>query len=381
MDFTVDEKYRMLRETVRAFVEKEIEPMAQEWDEAGYVPVELTPKAAAIGLCGIGIPLEYGGSGWDAMASCIIEEEVARSATGVAMLVNPGLFSDMILDHGAEEQKRFYLPKIAKGECTGAFALTEASAGSDSANQQTEAVLDGDHYIINGSKTFITNAIVARYYVVLCKTDPSKGLKGISSIIVEKGTPGFTFGLPEQKMGIRSASVANLYFKDVKVPKKNLLGQEGRGFIQAMINLDKGRVTCAASALGIAQRAYELAVKYAKERITFGQHIIDNQAIQFMLVDMKVMIESARCLVDKCAWKIDNGLPFSTDSAIAKLYCSEVANKVCYQSLQIHGGYGYMKDYPIERLYRDARITEIYEGTSQIQKMVIGRSIMKEQVR
>lgn len=373
MDFRLEPKFQMIKETCRRFSDNEVEPIAAEIDKTERYPIETVKKMGEMGLLGISIPKEYGGAGAGYTGFALAMEEISKSCatTSVILVAHTSLCASMIYNSGNEEQKQKYLVPLAKGDKLGAFGLTEPNAGSDASNQQSTAVLDGDHYILNGSKIFITNGGHADIYVVTAMTDKSKGLRGISAFIIEKGMEGFSFGPPEDKMGIRGSSTTELIFQNVRVPKENLIGREGAGFKMAMKTLDAGRIVVAAQALGIAQAAYDEAVKYVKERVQFRKPLAKQQIIQFAIADMAVDVENCRNLVYKAAWKKDNGEPFGQASSMAKLYCSEAASRVANKSLQLHGGYGYIKDYKVERLVRDARITEIYEGTSEIQRTVI----------
>lgn len=374
MDFLLSPQQEMIRLIVREFAEKELAPIAAEIDESGEFPYETFKKLGEMGLQGMPFPRQYGGAGADYLSYIIANEEISKvcASTGMIQSGNISLTAYPIYQFGTEQQKQKFLVPLAQGKKLGSFAVTEANAGTDAANQQTVAVLDGDEYVINGTKIFITNAEVADIYVVSVKTEASKGTKGISILIVEKGTPGFTFGKKENKMGMRSSSTRELIFQDVRVPKENLLGREGEGFKIAMMTLDGGRISVGAQALGIAEAALEEASRYAKERQQFNKPIGTFQAIQFMLADMATEIEAARYLVYKAAWLKDNKKAYGVESAMAKLYASEVAMRCALKAVQIHGGYGYMKEYKVERLMRDAKVTEIYEGTSEVQRMVIG---------
>lgn len=379
MNFSLTPEQEMIKKVVREFAEKEIEPYAAEIDETGEYPVEILKKMADLGLMGIPYPKEYGGSGGDYLTYCIVAEEIAKACASTAMILggNASLASSPIYLYGTEEQKKKYLVPMAKGETIGAFALTEPNAGSDAGNQQTTAVLDGDEYVLNGTKIFITSGGLADTYIVTAMTDPEKKTRGISMFIVEKGTPGFKFGKKENKMGMRGSSTRELIFDNVRIPKENLLGKEGEGFKIAMQALDGGRVGVGALAIGIAQAALDESVRYAKERYQFGRPIGKFQAIQTMLADMETEIQAARLLVHKAAWLKDNNMPYSKESAIAKLYATETAMRCTLKAVQIHGGYGYIKEYKVERLMRDAKITEIFEGTSEIQRIVISKALLK----
>ncbi|HHX22422.1 MAG: acyl-CoA dehydrogenase [Tepidanaerobacteraceae bacterium] len=380
MNFSLTPEQEMIRNVVREFAEKEVAPIAAEIDETGRVPIENIEKMAELGLMGMPYPKKYGGAETDYISYIIAYEEIAKACASTAVILggNVSLTCFPIYQFGTEEQRQKFLVPLAKGEKLGAFALTEPNAGSDASNQETIAVLDGDEYVLNGNKIFITGGGLADIYLVFAMTDKTKGLRGISSFIVEKGTPGFTFGKKENKMGMRGSCTTELILQDVRIPKENLLGREGEGFKIAMSTLDVGRVGVGALCVGIAQAALDESIKYAKERIQFGRPIGKFQAIQFMLADMATEVETARLLVHKAAWLKDNKLPFSKESAMAKLYASETAMRCTLKAVQIHGGYGYMKEYKVERLMRDAKITEIFEGTSEIQRMVIGKSLLKD---
>lgn len=379
MNFSLTPEQEMIRTVVREFAEKEISPLAAEIDETGEYPQELLEKIAAMGLFGMPFPKEYGGAGADYLSYTIATEEIAKACASTAMIIggNASLTGYPIYQFGTEEQKKKYLVPLATGQKIGTFALTEPNAGSDAANQQTVAVLEGDEYVLNGTKIFISSGGLAEIYVVMAMTDLSKGLKGISAFIVEKGSPGFSFGKKENKMGMRGSATTELVFQDVRVPRENLLGKEGEGFKIAMQALDGGRVGVGALSLGIAQAALDEASRYAKERTQFGKPIGSFQAVSFMLADMATEIEAARLLVYKAAWLKDNKKPYSTESAMAKLYASEAAMRCTLKAVQIHGGYGYMKEYKVERLMRDAKVTEIFEGTSEVQRIIIGKAQLK----
>ena len=379
MDFELTEEQQMIRKMVRDFAEKEIVPIAQEMDEKGEFPWETIRKMAPLGLLGLPIPEEYGGAGADSVSFAIALEEIARASGSIAITLDAhtSLASEPIYLFGSEEQKRKYLVPLARGEKLGAFGLTEPEAGSDAGATKTRAVLDGDEWVINGQKIFITNGSIAGVVVITAVTDPEKGTRGISSFIVEQGTPGFRPGRDEEKMGLKGSVTSELFFEDCRVPKENLLGQEGQGFKQFLITLDGGRIAIAAMALGLAQAAFEKAVAYSKERGQFGQPIANFQAIQWMIADMATEIDAARLLVYRAAWLKDQGVRFTREAAIAKLYASETAERVCYKALQIHGGYGYTKDYDVERMYRDQRLCAIGEGTNEIQRLVIARQVLR----
>ena len=378
MGFELTEEQESLRRTVRKFCEKEIAPIAAEADEKGEFHREIFEKLAKIGLLGIPSPEEYGGAGLGYSTYAVVIEEIARHCLSIAVgLGVQGLPQIMIAMFGTDEQKDAHLAPLAEGEKLGAFALTEAGSGSDAASLKTSARLDGDSYILNGSKAFITHGGVADIYIVMAKTDPEKGARGISSFIVEDGTPGFSFGKTEKKMGLRASPTREIIFEDCRIPRANLVGNEGDGFKIAMIALDSGRITIGASAVGLAQAALDESVKYASEREQFGKPIAGFQGIQFMLADMATSIRAARNLVKEAAWLKDAGKEFSHVAAMAKLFATDTAMKVTTDAVQIFGGYGYMQDYPVERLMRAAKVTQIVEGTNQIQRMVIARHLLK----
>lgn len=377
MDFTLSKEHSMLRDLFRQFAETEVKPLAHEVDEEERFPRETVVKMAKAGFLGIPFKKELGGQGCDSLAYAMCVEEMSRvcGTTGVIVSAHTSLGAAPINNFGTDEQKEKFLIPMAKGEKLGAFGLTEPNAGTDAAGQQTKAVLDGDNYILNGSKIFITNGKEADTYIIFAMTDKSKGTRGISAFIVEKGTEGFTFGTKEKKMGIRGSATYELIFKDCVIPKGNLLGKEGDGFKIAMHTLDGGRVGIASQALGLAQGAFDETVKYVKERKQFGKSIMKFQNTQFQLADMKTKIEAARFLVYNAAIAEDTKKKFSVEAAMAKLYAAEVAMEVTTKCVQLHGGYGYTRDYPVERMMRDAKITEIYEGTSEVQRMVISGSL------
>jgi len=379
MDFALSKKHEMFRTLFQDFAMQEVAPLAAEIDESGEFPWVTVKKMAALGFLGLPFPREFGGAGADNLAYTMAVEEISRAcaSTGVILSAHVSLGAHPIYQFGTPEQKARFLMPQATGEKLGAFALTEPNAGTDAAGQQTTALLDGGEYVLNGSKIFITNGEVADIYIVFAMTDRSKGLKGISAFVVEKGTPGFAFGPQENKLGIRASSTTELIFEDCRIPAGNLLGKEGDGFKIAMQTLDGGRIGIAAQALGIAQSALDESLRYAKERQQFAKPIGTFQAIQWMIADMGTEIEAARLLVYRAAWLKDMRKPFGKEAAMAKLYASETAMKHTVKAIQIHGGYGYMKDYKVERLMRDAKITEIYEGTSEVQRMVISASLLK----
>jgi len=378
MDLKFTEEQEMMRKMVRDFAQKEVAPIAAEIDEKGVVPFENIKKMAKLGLLGLTVSEQYDGCGADAISYVIAIEELAKAcaSTAIILAVQNSLVCAGIEKFGNEDQKQKYLRPLARGEKMGAFALTEPGAGCDAAAQATTAVRDGDHYVINGTKHFITNGGFADVFIVLAMTDKAQKSRGISAFIVEKGLPGFSVGKEEHKMGIRASNTCELVFTDMRVRAANLMGAEGQGFRIALAVLDGGRIGVAAQAVGIAQAALDAAVKYSKERMQFGKPICEFQAIQWMLADMGTRIEAARLLTYNAALKKQAGERFSKEASMAKLFASETAVWVVDRSMQIHGGYGYMTEYPIERYYRDAKITEIYEGTSEVQRMVISRALL-----
>ena len=379
MDFSLSKTEELFLQMIREFAEKEVKPLAAEVDEEERFPLETVEKMAKTGLMGIPVPVKYGGAGGTNLMYGVAVEELSRvcGTTGVVLSAHTSLCCAPIMENGTEEQKMKYLPRLASGEWIGAFGLTEPNAGTDAAMQQTTAVLDGDQYVLNGNKIFITNAVYAHVYVIFAMTDKSLGNKGISAFIVEKGTPGFSIGKKEKKMGIRGSATTELVFEDCRIPKENLLGQQGKGFAIAMKTLDGGRVGIAAQALGIAQGAMDETIKYTKERKQFGRSISQFQNTQFQMADMETKVQAARLLVRSAHWKKDNGMPYSVDAAMAKLFAAETAMEVTTKAVQLHGGYGYTREYPVERMMRDAKITEIYEGTSEVQRMVIAGKLFK----
>lgn len=379
MDFSLSKEHLMLQQLYRAFAEKEVKPLAELIDEKEMFPEETVKKLSRYGFLGIPFPKEWGGSGGDNLAYVMAVEELSKACatTGVVVSAHTSLGAHPIYEFGTKEQKEKYLIPMAKGEKLGAFGLTEPNAGTDASAQQTTAVLEGDHYILNGSKIFITNAGYADVYIIMAMTDKSQGTKGISAFIVEADTPGFSIGKKEAKLGIRGSSTCELIFENCKIPKENLLGKEGKGFGIAMKTLDGGRIGIAAQALGIAQGALDATISYVKERRQFGKPIAYFQNTQFQLADMGTKIEAARLLVYRAAYLKDQGQPYSKEAAMAKLFASEVAMEVTIKAVQLHGGYGYTREYAVERMMRDAKITEIYEGTSEVQKMVISAHLLK----
>ena len=380
MDFTLTEEHKMIRDAARDFAQTELLPGVIERDNAQKFPDELVRKMGELGFMGIMVDPKYGGSGLDAISYVLIMEELSKidASASVMVSVNNSLVCYGIEAYGTEEQKQKYLTKLATGEQLGAFCLSEPEAGSDATSQRTTAIEKDDHYVINGTKNWITNGGRADIYLVIAQTDKEKGHRGINAFIVEKGTPGFDIGPKEDKLGIRGSDTHTLQFNDVKVSKENRIGEDGFGFKFAMKTLSGGRIGIAAQALGIASGAYELALKYSKERKAFGTEISNHQAIAFKLADMYTEIEAARHLVMKAAWEKDQGNNYDMASAMAKLYASKVAMEQTVEAVQIHGGNGFVKEYHVERLMRDAKITQIYEGTSEIQKIVISRGVLRD---
>jgi alkylation response protein AidB-like acyl-CoA dehydrogenase len=375
VDFELTDEQRMIRQAVREFAEKEIAPHARHVDETGEFPAGTFRKMGELGLMGIPYPEEYGGAGADSLSTAIAIEEVARAcgSTALAYAAHMGLGSAPIFLFGSEEQKRRFLTPAAQGKYIAAFGLTEPHAGSDAGATRTSARLDGDQWVINGSKMWITNAPVAGHIIITALTDPSKGKNGISSIIVPGGTPGMTFGKHEPKMGLRGSISAAITFEDARVPRENLLGERGRGFNQFLQVLDGGRIGIGALAVGLAQAAFEAASAYAKERTAFGKPIGAYESISNMIADMATGLEAARLMVYQAAWLKDQGRPFGKQAAMAKLFASEVGERICRDAIQVFGGYGYSQEFPVERLYRDQRLLTIGEGTSEILRVVIGR--------
>ena len=373
MDFNLSREHQLVRKMMAEFTENEVKPIAAETDKTSQYPRENIEKLFDLGVMGMCIPKEYGGQGADPLASAICIEELSKqcASTGDIVATHNGLCCDPILTHGTEEQKAKYLPMLSTGHKVGAFALTEPNAGSDASKGQTEAKLEGDHYVMNGSKIFITNGYVADVFVVFAMTDKSKGTKGISAFIVESSFPGFSVGKHEEKMGLHGSPTAEIVFTDCIVPKENLLGQEGKGFKIAMQTLDGGRIGIAAQALGLGEGAVNEAVKYTQERVQFGKRLSQFQNTQFQLADMHTRMQAAQYLVYAAAMKKQNHEDYSMDASMAKLFAAEAASDVTRRAVQLFGGYGYTREYPVERMMRDAKITEIYEGTSEVQRMVI----------
>ncbi|MBD7943384.1 MULTISPECIES: acyl-CoA dehydrogenase [Psychrobacillus] len=377
MDLHFTEEQLMMRNMVRDFAKTEIEPFIERMEQ-GEFPREIIKKMGELGLMGITIPEKYGGSEMDFTSYVIAINELSKvsAVVGVILSVHTSVGTNPILYFGNEEQKQKYIPKLAAGEYLGAFCLTEPSAGSDAGALKTKAVKKGDEYVINGSKVFITNGGEADVYIVFASTDATQGSRGISAFIVEKDTPGFIIGKDEQKMGLHGSRTVQITFEDMKIPVENLLGEEGEGFKIAMANLNTGRIGIATQALGIAEAAFEAAVGYAKERIQFGKPIAANQGVGFKLADMGTAVEASRLLVYRAASMRDKGLPCGKEASMAKLFASKTAVDVAIEAVQVFGGYGYTEDYPVERYFRDAKITEIYEGTSEIQRIVISKHLM-----
>ena len=379
MNLDLTEEQNLLQRTVREFAEHEVKPLARELDETGHFPRDTFRKAAELGLTGVAFPESHGGAGFEHTSYAIVIEEISRvcASTGVILSVQNSLYCDPIFHFGSEEQKVKFLAQFARGERIGCYALTEPQAGSNAAALRTVAVRDGDEYVVNGTKAWITCGGVADAAVVYVNTDPSKGEKGITALVIERGTPGFRVGKEEKKLGIHATACTELSFTECRVPVANRLGAEGEGYKIALGTLDGGRIGIAAQAVGIAQGAFEQALSYAQQRQAFGHPIADFQAIQFMLADMATEIDAARLLVRKAAWKQDSGGRFTMEAAMAKLFASEMATRVTHKAMQIHGGNGYSREYPVERMYRDARITEIYEGTSEIQRLIISSGVLR----
>lgn len=379
MNLELSEEQKLLQSTVREFADSEVKPLARELDETGRFPQETFRKAAEMGLTGVAFPESEGGAGFDHIAYSIVIEEISRAcaSTGAILSVQNSLFCEPIHRFGTEEQKKKFLLPFARGEKIGCYALTEPQAGSNAAALATRAERRGDRYIVRGNKAWITNGGVADAALVYANTDPAKGEKGITALVIERGTPGFTVGKEEKKMGIHATACAELAFDGCEIPAENRIGNEGEGYKVALATLDGGRVGIGAQATGIAQGAFEQALAYAHQRQAFGHPIADFEAIQFMLADMATEIDAARLLVRKAAWKQDTGARFSLEASIAKLFASEMATRVTHKAMQIHGGYGYCREYQVERMYRDARITEIYEGTSEIQRLIIAAWVLK----
>jgi alkylation response protein AidB-like acyl-CoA dehydrogenase len=379
VDFTFTDEQKALRKSVREFAEGEIGPHVMEWDEVSHFPTELLPKLGEMGLLGVIFPEEYGGSGLGYIEYATVIEELSRvdGSVGLFVAAHNSLCSNHIYKFGSEEQKKKYLVPLAQGKKLGAWSLTEPEAGSDAGGTRTTAVRDGDHWVLNGSKTFTTNGSYADVCVAMAVTDKTKDSHGISAFILEKGTPGFRPGKKENKLGMRASDTSEVIFSDCRIPADQLLGHEGEGFIGSLKILDGGRISIAALALGMAQGALEAATNYAKQRKQFGKAIADFQAIQFKLADMATQVEAARLLVYQAAWLADQkNVRFTRESSMAKLFASEVAVRVANECVQVHGGYGFIKDYPAEKFYRDVKLCTIGEGTSEIQRLVIARQLL-----
>jgi len=379
LNLQLTEEQQLLQKSVREFAEAEVKPHAREIDETGRFPLDIFRKSAELGLTGVAMPEADGGAGMDHISYAIVIEEISRvcASTGVILSVQNSLYCDPVHRFGTPEQKKKFLVPFARGEKIGCYALTEPQAGSNAAALTTKAVLKGDCYIVNGTKAWITNGGAADAAVVYVNTQPEKGEKGITALVIEKDTPGFAVGKEEKKLGIHGSACTELVFTDCEVPAANRIGSEGEGYKVALSTLDGGRIGIAAQAIGIAQGAFDAALAYSRERQAFGHPISDFQAIQFMLADMSTDIEAARLLARRAAWKQDSGARFTMEASIAKLFASEMATRVAHKAIQIHGGNGYSSEYPVERAYRDARITEIYEGTSEIQRLVIASWVLK----
>jgi alkylation response protein AidB-like acyl-CoA dehydrogenase len=379
MDFEFTEDQKMIKEAAREFASEKLAPKAQEFDEKEELPKELYKELADLGYLGMLMPEEYGGSALDFISYILTMEEFSKACAAlmISLSVHNSLVSDSIFKYGTEEQKKKYLPKLTRGEIIGAYSLTEPQAGTDAGSLKTTALSKGEHYLVNGTKTFVTNGGIADLFILFVLTNPEAKSKGISCLLVEKGLKGFNIGAKEKKMGIRGSDTREISFEDCLVPKVNLIGEENKGFRIALELLDSGRIGVGAQSVGIAQSALDEALKYSKERVQFGQPICNFQAIQFKLANMATQIEAARLLVYRAAWLRQNKIRCSKEASMAKLFASEIANYVVNEAVQIHGGYGYMKEYAVERYFRDARVTEIYEGTSEAQRMVISRDLLK----
>jgi len=379
MDFELSEEQLLIRGMVKEFAASEVAPIAAEIDRNHRFPEESIPKLAKLNLLGVPYPEEFGGAGADNVSYVLVIEELARVCASTAAIVSghTSLGTWPIFEFGTSAQKEKYVTNLASGSMLGAFAITEPGAGTDAAAGKATAVVDGDEYVLNGSKIFITNGGYADVYIVTAMTDLAAGTRGISAFLVEKDAPGFSVGEKEHKMGIKASSTTPLYFSDCRIPKDALLGKEGKGFKIAMAALDGGRIGIAAQALGIAQGAFDASIAYAKERVQFGKPLAALQAIQWMIADMATDIDAARLLVYRAAWNKDQGLPYGTAASMAKLFASETSTRVADRAIQIHGGYGYTESYPVERAYRDAKITELYEGTSEVQRLVIAGSLLR----
>jgi butyryl-CoA dehydrogenase len=377
MDFQLTEQQKLFKKTVREFAEKEIKPLASKIDKEEYFPWEMYKKMGKLGLMSMTVPKKYGGAGIDKISYMIALEEISRvcGSTGLTVEAHNSLGVGHIYEKGTEEQRKKYLPNLLHGEALAAWALSEPNAGSDAASLQTMAVLENDEWVLNGTKQFITSGDIAAVTTVMAKTDKTLGAKGISAFIVEKDTPGFTVGVLEDKLGLRGSHTVELILEDCRLPKEQLLGEKNLGFVGAMTILDRGRTAIGAMAVGIAQGALDQSIAYAKQREQFGKPLGKNQAIQWMIADMATSIDAARLLVMRSAYLEEKGLPFSIEASMAKLYASEIAMKAARDAIQIHGGHGYMRDLPLERFYRDVKLTQIGEGTSEVQRMVIAKRL------
>jgi alkylation response protein AidB-like acyl-CoA dehydrogenase len=380
MDFQLTEEQRMVKEAAADFAKNTLLPKAQEFDEKEEIPQGIYKQLADLGYLAMLLPEEFGGSNLDFLSYICAMEEFSKACAAlmIGLSVHNSLVCDAILKFGTDDQKKKYLPALARGEKIGAYSLTEPGSGTDAGSLRTTAVPQGDHYLVNGTKTFVTNGGIADLFVVFVLTNPELKSKGISCLLVEKDTEGFSIGVKEKKMGIKGSDTRELSFADSKVPKENLLGEENKGFKVALSLLNSGRIGVGAQCVGIAQAAYEEALKYSKERVQFGQPICNFQAIAFKLADMATEIDAARLMVYRAAHLKSKGEKCNIEASMAKLFASEVANRVVNEAVQIHGGYGYMKEYPVERYFRDARVTEIYEGTSEAQRIVISRDLLKD---
>ncbi|WP_079526021.1 acyl-CoA dehydrogenase family protein [Solibacillus isronensis] len=372
-----------MKKSIRNFIDNEVDPVADQIDREDRIPEHIMRMSKEMGLFGLSIPAEYGGTGIDMVGKCSLFEEIGRTSNGYMTVIgaHTGIGSVGIVELGTEEQKRKYLPRMASGDIIGAFALTETTAGSHAAGLKTTAICKGDKYILNGAKQYITNAPIAGVFTVMAATDPTKGAKGITSFLVDKSAPGFIVGKTEEKMGLRGSHSSEIFFEDCEVPAENVLGEEGLGYVNALTILANGRAGLAARNLGSSQKLFELSVKYAHEREQFGKPIFEQQIIQHYLAEMALDIETLRSFTYRVAWMVDQGMNVMKEAAMAKLLGSEIYNRIADKAVQIHGGLGYMKDFPVERYYRDARITKIYEGTSEIQKNIIAAQIHKDYLR
>jgi len=379
MDFTLSETHETIRQVAREFAQKKLIPRAAEFDETGKIDFALAKEMGDSGFMGIVVPEEYGGAGLDTLAYALIVEELGHGCASHCTMVGAhnSLFAHPILKFGTEDQKKKFLPPVAAGDKFAAFSLSEPGAGSDAAALESFAVTDGDDYVLNGTKIFVTNGAFADYIIVMAKTDRNAGWRGVTAFIVEKGMPGFSIGHIEEKMGLHASPTTEIILQDVRIPRANVLGRPGEGFKIAMESLNSGRLSVAANALGIGARALEVAVKYAKERKQFGVPISSFQMIQAHLANMHCRVEQSRWIVYNAAWRKDQGMDYADQAAMAKLVCSEMSTYVTHRAIQVLGGYGYLREYEVERLYREARVTELFEGTSEIQRMVIARGVIK----